>query len=78
MDCKLIKKVNSFKGEDGKDKFFTNYYLTFDNGVVVPVVVKYYTTSSKKQEDIDAINKMNVRNATKFDTLATLIKDEGK
>ena len=74
MKCNLVKKTNTIEVE-GQKRSFTNYYLVFDNDVVLPIVAKFYTTKSTKKEDIEKVSKLNTRNATKLDTLADSVKD---
>ena len=79
MVCNLVKKkVKVHLEKDNKDVVITNFYLTFDNGEIVPVECKYYTTHSQDKKDIDRLNKLNSTNFVKFSTLATLLDDESK
>ena len=77
MNCNLVKKsVKVFNEKANKEIRLTNYYLVFDNGEIIPVECKYYTTKSTKKEDIDKISKLNSINFTKFSTLADVFKDK--
>lgn len=75
MKCELVKKVK-VEGEGENRKRFVNYYLVFENDVLIPVVCKYYTTKSTDKKDVEKINALNTRNATKLDTLATIVKED--
>lgn len=74
MKCNLVKKTNTIV-VDGENRSFTNYYLVFENDVILPVVPKFYTTKSTKKEDIEKVSKLNTRTSSKFDVLADLMKE---
>ena len=77
MNCNLVKVVvKSTIKKDGKDveATFTNFYLEFDNGDVLPVECKYYSTRSQDKNDVEKINRINHDNYVKMSCLATLKK----
>ena len=71
MKCNLVKKIVK-SGE----KSFTNYYLVFENGNVLPVVCKSYTTKATDKKEIEKVEKFNTTNFIKFSTLADLLDDD--
>lgn len=77
MNCKLVKKVNHvFNEKAQKEIRLANYYLVFENGEILPVQCKYYTTKSTDKKDIEKINEINSTNYIKFSTLADLLESK--
>lgn len=67
--CKLVKKFNKVN-----DKTFTNFFLQFDNGEMLPIELKFFPLTSKDDKENDIRKRINHDNYVKLSILAELMK----
>lgn len=73
-NCLLVKSVKEGKDKDGKKITFTNFYLSFENGDIIPIELKNYSTNDKTKKD--SLDKVNYANWIKLNTLAYMVKND--
>lgn len=73
-NCLLTKSVKEGKDKDGKKITFTNFYLIFENGDIIPVELKNYSSNDKAKAE--SLEKVNYANWIKMNTLAYVVNND--
>lgn len=76
MNCLLTKSVKEGKDKDGKKITFSNFYLVFENGDILPIELKNYTSKDKASQE--KLDKVNYANWIKLNTLARVVTQDEK